>query len=226
MEKLGLIFSALIHDFDHPGVNNRYLINSRANKALLYNDISVLENHHAAASFIQLDNPANNFLVNLPPNDFNLFRKMVVDAVLATDLTLHFNFLTEIRRGLMEDINLQKEEFRHLIRKLIIKAADISNPTRPLDLAKRWAESFLEESFLQGDEEKKRSIAISPFSDRENPRIGHCQISFIDVLCRPLYAALNEFIEIDEIMVQLDVNRVYWETVKEQEIENDRRRHK
>ena len=104
LEKFALVFAAMIHDFDHPGVNNRFLINSRANKALLYNDIAVLENHHVAAIFIHLEDNKNNFLSNLTTKDFLFFRKLVVEVVLATDLSTHFTFMTELRRALVIDM--------------------------------------------------------------------------------------------------------------------------
>lgn len=39
------------HDFEHSGCNNQFLIETKNSLALQYNDISVLENHHIAASF-------------------------------------------------------------------------------------------------------------------------------------------------------------------------------
>lgn len=40
--------AALSHDVDHPGLNNGFLVNTLDEMALLYNDQSVLENHHVA----------------------------------------------------------------------------------------------------------------------------------------------------------------------------------
>ena len=41
-----LLVSTLVHDVDHNGLNNNFHINSQSPLAVLYNDISVLENHH------------------------------------------------------------------------------------------------------------------------------------------------------------------------------------
>ena len=43
-----LLVSTLVHDVDHNGLNNNFHINSQSPLALLYNDISVLENHHCS----------------------------------------------------------------------------------------------------------------------------------------------------------------------------------
>ena len=50
-DMLSLILACLIHDYDHPGFNNAFLVNTNDPKAIRYNDISVLENHHCSAAF-------------------------------------------------------------------------------------------------------------------------------------------------------------------------------
>ena len=56
----------MFHDTDHPGVMNGYLINTRHPLALLYNNQSVLENHHCSTALSLLERPELNFLANLP----------------------------------------------------------------------------------------------------------------------------------------------------------------
>ena len=45
------IISCLVHDTDHPGFNNPYMVATWDKLALWYNDRSVLENHHIAVAF-------------------------------------------------------------------------------------------------------------------------------------------------------------------------------
>lgn len=51
LEALSLLIAALGHDADHPGNDNQFEVDSNSALALCYNDISVLENHHAATTF-------------------------------------------------------------------------------------------------------------------------------------------------------------------------------
>ena len=63
---------------------------------MLYNDRSVLENHHAASAWnLFMSHPEYNFLGNLGHVEFKRFRFLVIEAILATDLKKHFDFLAE-----------------------------------------------------------------------------------------------------------------------------------
>lgn len=50
-DQLSILISAMIHDLDHPGFNNIFLINNWTKLATWYNDWSVLENHSTALAF-------------------------------------------------------------------------------------------------------------------------------------------------------------------------------
>ena len=63
---------------------------------MLYNDRSVLENHHAASAWnLFLSSPDFNFLSGLDQAEFKRFRYLVIEAILATDLKRHFEIVTE-----------------------------------------------------------------------------------------------------------------------------------
>lgn len=46
-----MIIGGAIHDHEHPGFNNVYLVEFGDELAIRYNDQSVLESHHVASSF-------------------------------------------------------------------------------------------------------------------------------------------------------------------------------
>ena len=51
LECIAAYIGACVHDFEHPGVTNVFLVNMQDLKAIRHNDTSVLENHHIAATF-------------------------------------------------------------------------------------------------------------------------------------------------------------------------------
>lgn len=55
-------YAALTHDFEHLGVNNDYLIKSFHPLAVMYNDISPLENHHLAAAVRVMQRPECRYI--------------------------------------------------------------------------------------------------------------------------------------------------------------------
>ena len=89
LEMFTLLISALIHDYKHPGLNNSHLIKTQSKWALLYNDISVLENMHVSLSCQILKKNHNNFAKFLTNEQQNYFRKLLIQTVLATDMTKH-----------------------------------------------------------------------------------------------------------------------------------------
>ncbi|KTF77067.1 hypothetical protein cypCar_00029655, partial [Cyprinus carpio] len=96
LELMALYVAAAMHDYDHPGRTNAFLVATNAPQAVLYNDRSVLENHHAASAWsLFLSQPEFNFLCSLDHVEFKRFRFLVIEAILATDLKKHFDFLAE-----------------------------------------------------------------------------------------------------------------------------------
>ena len=58
----------------------------------------------------------------------------------------------------------------------MIHAADLSNPTKPLELYKRWVDLISQEFFTQGDKEREGGIDISPMCDKFNATIEKTQV--------------------------------------------------
>jgi hypothetical protein len=97
LDLMALYIAAAVHDFDHPGFNNLFMVNTSNPLALLYNDKAVLECYHVSAAFQLLMKPEYNFLSQLPRAEFQAFREMVVEMVLATDLSQHYGIMTQFK---------------------------------------------------------------------------------------------------------------------------------
>lgn len=41
----------IIHDYEHPGYSNQFIVRTKHPIAIRYSDICVLENHHLASAF-------------------------------------------------------------------------------------------------------------------------------------------------------------------------------
>ncbi|OWK06711.1 hypothetical protein Celaphus_00012067 [Cervus elaphus hippelaphus] len=78
LEIFAIIFSAAIHDYEHTGTTNNFHIQTRSDPAILYNDRSVLENHHLSAAYRLLqEDEEMNILINLSKDDWRFLIKHV-----------------------------------------------------------------------------------------------------------------------------------------------------
>ncbi|KAM9408485.1 cGMP-inhibited 3',5'-cyclic phosphodiesterase 3B isoform 2-T2 [Pholidichthys leucotaenia] len=191
LELMALYVAAAMHDYDHPGRTNAFLVATNAPQAILYNDRSVLENHHAAAAWsLYLSQPEFNFLANLDHVEFKRFRFLVIEAILATDLKKHFDFLAEFNAKVNDvnspGIDWTNENDRLLVCQVCIKLADINGPAKVRDLHLKWTEGIVNEFYEQGDEESRLGLPISPFMDRSSPQLAKLQESFITHIVGPL----------------------------------------
>jgi len=99
MEAAVLLISSMVHDTDHPGVNNLYLVATRDRLALRYNDKSVLENHHIAVAFNTMLKSRDTCIYEKFSNEqFKQYREYMIDLVLATDNANHNKFITELTK--------------------------------------------------------------------------------------------------------------------------------
>ncbi|KAL0480647.1 cyclic-nucleotide phosphodiesterase [Acrasis kona] len=227
IEKLAMMVSGLCHDVDHPGLNNNYLINAKMGLALLYNDVSVLENHHCATTFRTLREPECNFVSNLTPDEFKEFRKCVVTTILATDMAHHFEILTKFQTRVSTTgiLNKDSKDDRQQLMNIIMKIADVSNACRPYNVAFKWADLLIQEFLEQGDRERSNGMPISPLMDRNSLVRARMQVNFIDYIAGPLYKTAAQYMSQLTITTDtLAVNREIWSAQLEKDEEEMRLR--
>ena len=58
----------------------------------------------------------------------------------------------------------------------MLHCADLSNPTKPLELYQKWTDRVMNEFFLQGDRESSQGLEISPMCDRHKACIEKTQV--------------------------------------------------
>ncbi|XP_043919629.1 high affinity cAMP-specific and IBMX-insensitive 3',5'-cyclic phosphodiesterase 8B isoform X2 [Protopterus annectens] len=237
LDEVASLIAATVHDVDHPGRTNSFLCNAGSELAILYNDTAVLESHHAALAF-QLtakDNKCNIFK-NMERNQYRTLRQAIIDMVLATEMTKHFEhvnkFVNSINKPMtaIEETNSNSEgsdcdfpgnlqnspENRLLIKRMLIKCADVANPCRSLDLCIEWAGRISEEYFAQTDEEKRQGLpVVMPVFDRNTCSIPKSQISFIDYFIMDMFDAWDVFAHLPNLMQHLAENYKYWKMLDE-----------
>ncbi|XP_054842729.1 high affinity cAMP-specific and IBMX-insensitive 3',5'-cyclic phosphodiesterase 8B [Eublepharis macularius] len=234
LDIVAALIAATVHDVDHPGRTNSFLCNASSELAVLYNDTAVLESHHTALAF-QLtakDNKCNIFK-NLNRNHYRTLRQAIIDMVLATEMTKHFEHVNKFVNSIIKpseennsngegsdcDCTTSLKNFpdnQTLIKRMMIKCADVANPCRPLELCIEWAGRISEEYFAQTDEEKRQGLpVVMPVFDRNTCSIPKSQISFIDYFIMDMFDAWDAFAHLPVLMQHLANNYKHWKTLDE-----------
>ncbi|OMJ82458.1 hypothetical protein SteCoe_16867 [Stentor coeruleus] len=216
-EILACIIANLGHDVGHPGFTNRFLVNSRDSLALTYNDLSVLEMMHSSLSFQIMQEPGANILEGLPNDVFIAVRLQIIEMILATDMSKHFDLIGKLKAKIVSSPNrpIDTPEHRLEIMRIAIKAADVGHAAKSRDLHIKWSHLVIEEFFLQGDLEKAKGLTVSMYCDREKTDIPKSQSGFIKNIVLPIYESLNNYIAstvIDsDCIEELKRNQSEWE---------------
>ncbi|NXJ68705.1 PDE8B phosphodiesterase, partial [Rostratula benghalensis] len=236
LDEVAALIAATIHDVDHPGRTNSFLCNAGSELAVLYNDTAVLESHHTALAF-QLTNKDSkcNIFKNIDRNHYRTLRQAIIDMVLATEMTKHFEhvnkFVNSINKPMASEetsshgegndcectANIKNfPDNQTLIKRMMIKCADVANPCRPLELCIEWAGRISEEYFAQTDEEKRQGLpVVMPVFDRNTCSIPKSQISFIDYFITDMFDAWDAFAHLPVLMQHLANNYKHWKTLDE-----------
>ncbi|TRY64925.1 hypothetical protein DNTS_024612 [Danionella cerebrum] len=237
LDEVAALLAATVHDVDHPGRTNSFLCNAGSELAILYNDTAVLESHHAALAFqLTVRDSKCNIFKNMERTQFRTLRQAIIDMVLATEMTRHFEhvnkFVNSINKPMsaIEETSSNSEgsdcedqasirnspENRLLIKRMLIKCADVANPCRPLELCIEWAGRISEEYFAQTDEEKRQGLpVVMPVFDRNTCSIPKSQISFIDYFITDMFDAWDAFASLPSLMEHLAENYKYWKNLDE-----------
>ncbi|CAH1242737.1 PDE4D [Branchiostoma lanceolatum] len=216
LEILASIFASAIHDVDHPGVNNQFLIVTSSELAILYNDESCLENHHLAVAFKLLQEENCDIFCNLSKKQRSTLRKMVIDMVLATDMSKHMSLLADLKTMVETKkvagsgvLLLDNYTDRIQVLQNMVHCADLGNPTKPLELYRQWLDKLMNEFYHQGDRERNKQLEISAMCDRHNASVEKSQVGFIDFIVHPLWETWADLVHPDaqSILDQLEENR-------------------
>ncbi|XP_078049153.1 uncharacterized protein LOC144476297 isoform X2 [Augochlora pura] len=219
LEIMASLIAAVTHDLDHPGVNQPFLVATSNHLAALYQNTSVLENHHwRSAIGCLLESGVSD---QLPANIRPELQRHISSLILATDITRQQEFLEKFKHYLDENLlEMERAEDRHFILQIALKCADISNPCRPWDISRKWSYKVCEEFFRQGDYERRLNLPVTPLCDRHTTSIPKIQAGFFKFVVTPLYEEWHRFLGDGlsvSLMEHLRGNQKKWELLILQE---------
>lgn len=217
LDAMAAILSAGVHDLDHPGLNNAYQINSHSYLTTIYNDRSVLENHHCAETFriIRKDEKYNIFR-EMSKDQQRDARLTMVGMIIATDMTNHGKYVKLFNSRIEAGADFKEKDDIRIALQIALKMSDVSNPTRPLYLYLQWTDKIIFEFFRQGDKERDNGFPVSPLMDRNTAVLSKGQIAFMQYVIIPMFNSFaTVFPGMKFVMKHIEHNKQYWESHSE-----------
>jgi len=202
LHRMACLLAAAVHDYEHKGLSNDFLVKTGHTRATLYNNEHVNEHHHVAAAFDVLLRPENNFLEHLPDQELCMLRSLVTDLVLSTDMAQHGKIMQSARQVLgassrASTADAVRAAFEPASRgeavvllQLAVKCSDLGHMALDWELHLQWVQRLEEEFFLQGDREKEGGLPVSFLMDRCQPGPSGSQVGFFDAVVLPLFELL------------------------------------
>lgn len=212
-----LIIGGAIHDFEHLGWNNAFLIETQHQWALNYNDVSVCENHHIAAAFKMVKERAEwNIFEHLSAAEFKEMRKKLTTIVISTDMALHNEHIKQMKDYMVSnDFDPTEESNQLFLMSMCLHVADLTNPSKRWMESYKWAWLVYEEFFVQGDKELELGIPVSAMTDRLGTNIATAQLGFIDFVIQPTFEVFVDFLPSVQVHLdQLSKNRKKWDSLQ------------
>ncbi|CAE7181598.1 PDE8A [Symbiodinium pilosum] len=191
--RAALFLAGAAHDIDHTGTTNAFLTRLGHEYVEESEDgVGPMESHSArrAASLLEVRVKLSDTLrhaVKATIHGTDLARhKQIVDAfageteaLLTTEDAAAF-FLPETPQGA-------------LLLQLLLKAGDVSNPTRPLATAKAWNNQVYEEFYAEGDQVLSEGGTPNPLHDRRTNSIPKSSVGFIKWV-KSIFGMLKDFL--------------------------------
>ncbi|CAK6960540.1 dual 3'%2C5'-cyclic-AMP and -GMP phosphodiesterase 11A [Scomber scombrus] len=214
-EILALMVGCLCHDLDHRGTNNAFQAKTGSALALLYGTSATLEHHHFNHAVMILQSEGHNIFANLCSKEYSNMMHLLKQAILSTDLTLHFERRTKFFECVLSgEFSWTDEGHREVLRSMLMTACDLGAVTRPWKISKQVAELVTSEFFEQGDRERSE-LKLTPaaiFDRNRKDELPALQLEWIDGICKPLYQALLKLNRKLQPMIDgIDANRKKWQ---------------
>jgi hypothetical protein len=166
LTQFACVFSALIHDVDHPGVPNTQLVNENSDLASRYQCKSVAEQNSIDLAWELLMKEEYNELrcaICATSSEFVRFRQLVVNAVMATDImdkelknirNMRWTKAFKCESAEEVDVNFSQDELMDQVNRKativiehMIQASDVSHTMQHWHIYRKWNELFYYECY-------------------------------------------------------------------------------
>eukprot|EP00980_Cylindrotheca_fusiformis_P012882 scaffold3208_cov107-Cylindrotheca_fusiformis.AAC.3 len=157
LTQFSVVFSAIIHDMDHPGVPNAQLMKENTRSAQIFKK-SVAEQNSVELAWGLLmgkEYEALRACIYQTEDDLKRFRQLVVNTVMATDIVdkelqalRKARWETAFANNLIHDANLTSDDCKAtIVIEHLIQASDVVHTMQHWHIYRSWNEKFFMECY-------------------------------------------------------------------------------
>ncbi|CAE8651783.1 unnamed protein product [Polarella glacialis] len=217
LDTLGLFIAALSHDIGHPGLTNSFLVNSCDELAMRYNDVSVLENHHASLACQLLQKKETAICSELDQASQKSIRRIMIACILATDMNIHTDLCRKIAACMgSEELNVGHD--KQFLMNVCIHTSDLSAQVKSWQVASEWEGRISKEFSEQARQEFDLGLPTAPFMQfdfNDVKQRGKLQRDFIDFVLVPLWDPYTQLLPtLKPCFQNLIENREHFEAIR------------
>jgi len=191
----GLYLGAVGHDLQHTGLSNNFLVlTGHPYLREAEEGVGALESHHAKRALALLEQH-----IPLPEDHQPRIGKVMCQVIHGTDNAQHRAIVDAFASTSEEDriacLGDESTETSQLLLQMLMKAADTSNPGRPLPSAKLWNDRVYQEFYAEGDQVREAGGEVNPLHNRETNSIAKASVGFINFHVKDIFEQLRDFLQ-------------------------------
>jgi hypothetical protein len=216
LTQFACVWSALIHDLDHPGVPNTQLIKEESQLASAYKNKSIAEQNSVDLAWaLLMDQKYESLRATIYSDDTELkrFRQLVVNSVMATDIVdAELKALRNARWEKAFCVKSQDNSQQSVDRKAtiviehLIQASDVAHTMQHWHIYRKWNERFFMECYKAYLDRAEKDPSDTWYKG---------EIGFFDFYIIPLAKKLKDCgvfgVSSDEYLNYAMKNRQEWE---------------
>jgi hypothetical protein len=220
----GVLLAAIMHDIEHLGCNNEFLIQTNHAVAKRFpNTKAPLEAMHAAIALEIVQDPRFGLLDALNQEEKHQVLILIKETILSTALSAQKDLLKDMCQALERSQKrksssslkpLPSFEDLVVILRCAMHVSDISQTMKPFAIHQKWVKLLNEENYQLGDQQRLLKLKISLCCDRHTKKDGFIcsQVFFVEKIVAPAVKSLNqiEWFNVDMLEKGVDLNVATW----------------
>ncbi|GMF46244.1 unnamed protein product [Phytophthora fragariaefolia] len=224
--QVGALLAAVMHDVEHVGLTNDFLIKTSHPIAQKYPTKAPMESKHMDLALQAIVDPKFDILSKMSPTQRDQVLEVVRETISATALIYQPELLAEINNTTTEEWKLLEDENEKSVLpqslqvralRIAMHVSDISQTMKPFTNHKKWVFRLNDEYYKQGELDEREHRGVSPsFCFRDQWTYASFltgQVCFLKKLALPAVVTLNSipWLDVNELVNGIEKNITEWE---------------